>query len=60
VATRAGKALTQTAAVSNTGADNSELKVAVTKSDTKSTTVSAHGFVIVGYRARPLQPVLAQ
>jgi len=60
VANRAGKTLSQTAAASNTGGDNSELKVAVTKSDTKRTTVSAQGFVIVGYRARPLQPVLAQ
>ena len=59
VANTASKALRRTAAAGNAG-DNSELKVAVTKSDTKQTTVSAKGFVIVGYRARPLQPVVAQ
>lgn len=59
VANTVSKALSRTAAASNAG-DNSELKVAVTKSDTKQTTVSAKGFVIVGYRARPLQPVVAQ
>jgi hypothetical protein len=59
VANTASKALSRTAAASNAD-DNSELKVAVTKSDTKQTTVSAKGFVIIGYRARPLQPVVAQ
>jgi hypothetical protein len=60
VANMAGRALTQTAASSQAGGGDSELKVAVTKDDTKKTTVSAKGFVIVGYRARPLQPVVAQ
>ena len=60
VANKASKALARTAATSNSSGDNSELKVAVTKNDTKQTTVSAKGFVIVGYRARPLQPVVAQ
>jgi len=60
VANNASEALTRNAAASNVGGDNSELKVAVTKNDTKETTVSAKGFVIVGYRARPLQPVVAK
>lgn len=57
VANTAGKALTRTVAASNTSGGDSALKIAVAKSDTKRTTLSAQGFVIVGYRARPLQPV---
>ena len=60
LANRAGQALNHTVAASNTDGSGAELKVAVTSSDTKSTTLSAKGFVIVGYRARPLQPVVAK
>jgi hypothetical protein len=54
------KALSQTAAASNKDGDKPELMAAVTKNDTRRSTISAKGLVIVGYRARPLQPVLAQ
>jgi len=60
LATKAGQTLSHTVTASNTSGSNSELKVAVTNNDTKSTTLSAKGFVIVGYRARPLQPVVAK
>jgi hypothetical protein len=33
------------------------LKVALTSNDRKKTTISAKGLVIIGYRARPFQPV---
>lgn len=58
VAKNAGTALNQSLAT-GTGSDAAELKVAVKTNDTKRTIVSARGFVIVGYRARPLQPVRA-
>ena len=60
VANGAGKTLTHTLAASNTSGGDSVLKIAVTKGDTKRTTLSAQGFVIVGYRARPLQPVVGR
>lgn len=59
IANKASKALSRTAA-SGAPKDDSDLKVAVTTNDSKRTTLSAHGFVIVGYRARPLQPVVTQ
>ena len=58
LASRVGKTLTQSL-VSGSGGTESELKLAVETNDTKRTSVSARGFVIVGYRARPLQPVRA-
>jgi len=58
VATKAEKALTQSVAVGRGNAD-SGIKVAVKADDVKRMTVSARGFVIVGYRARPLEPVRA-
>jgi hypothetical protein len=57
-AKNAGKVLNQSAAT-GMGGDAAELKVAVKTNDAKRTIVSARGFVIVGYRARPLQPVRA-
>jgi hypothetical protein len=58
VTDKVGKALAQTAVAEGRTATNSELEVGVTKGDTKETMISAKGLVIVGYRARPLQPVL--
>lgn len=58
VAENAGEVLNKSA-VNGTGGNAAELKVAVKTNDTKRTFVSARGFVIVGYRARPLQPVRA-
>lgn len=58
VANKASKALSQSLAAGS-GGKEPELKVAVKTSDTQRTIVSARGVVIVGYRARPLQPVHA-
>lgn len=58
VATKAEEALTQSAASGRNNTD-SEIKVAVKSNDANRMIVSARGFVIVGYRARPLQPVRA-
>lgn len=64
VANQAMKSLShsasQTASASDAGKESSQMKVMVAKSDTKQTTISAQGFVIVGYRARSFQPVLAK
>lgn len=59
-ANKARQALTHASAAGISGGGDSEVKVAVTNSNTKSTTLSAKGFVIVGYRDRPLQPVVAK
>lgn len=56
VAANAARALTQSA-TTGTGKADSEMKIAVKTNDTKRMIVSARGFVIVGYRSRPLQPV---
>lgn len=58
IATKVEKALTQSVGSGRGNAD-SEIKVAVKSDDTKKMIVSARGFVIVGYRARPLQAVRA-
>ena len=60
LANKASKALTRTTAASDAGGIDSALMVAFINSDTMPISISAHGFVIVGYRARPLQPVLAK
>jgi hypothetical protein len=56
LANKAGKALTQNV-TNSTGGNDPEVRVAVDTGDTRRTKVSARGLVIVGYRARPLQPV---
>jgi hypothetical protein len=51
------KVLGQTGEAGGQSPNDLGLKVRLTNNDTKKTTISAKGLVIIGYRARPFQPV---
>jgi hypothetical protein len=56
----AGKVLAQAGGAAAGSGHASELKVGVTKNDENQTVISAKGLVVIGYRARSLEPVMAQ
>jgi len=54
------KALAQVVTAKDKPGDDSAIKVGVAKADEKETILSATGLVIIGYRARPIQPDLSK
>jgi len=55
VTENAQNALAQTGVAASGPAKDSGLKVGITNNSGKQTTISARGFVIIGYQARPIQ-----